>query len=66
MSDLKADYARAASLGLEIAVPVLLGAGAGYWLDIQLQSAPWSMVAGLLTGAVTGFWNVYKFLRKKP
>lgn len=59
--DLKPDFLRAASLGLEIAVAVFLGAGGGYFLDLRFQSSPWLMVAGLVIGAIAGFWNAYKF-----
>jgi len=53
-------YFTAASLGLEIAVAVFLGAGLGYWLDGRYQTGPWLMVAGLVIGAAAGMWNAYK------
>jgi F0F1-type ATP synthase assembly protein I len=57
----RSDLARAASLGLEIAVAVFLGAGAGYWLDLRFRTGPWLMVVGLVIGSIAGFWNAYKF-----
>ncbi len=51
---------QAASLGVEIAVAVFLGAGGGYWLDRQFRTEPWLMVVGLLLGAAAGLWNAYK------
>jgi ATP synthase protein I len=63
-TDLKADLLKAASLGLEIAVAVLLGAGAGYLADGRFKSSPWGMVAGLVIGAIAGLWNAYKFALK--
>ena len=55
---------RAVSLGFEIATPVLLGAGIGYLLDRHFGWGPWGMVAGVIIGAVAGFWNAYKFAVK--
>jgi F0F1-type ATP synthase assembly protein I len=57
----RSDFVRAASLGLEIAVAVFLGAGVGYWLDSVCQTGPWLMVLGLVIGSIAGFWNAYKF-----
>jgi ATP synthase protein I len=57
-------YLTAASLGLEIAVAVFLGAGLGYWLDLRWQTGPWLMVAGLVIGAAAGMWNAYKIAIK--
>lgn len=56
---------RAASLGLEIAVAVFVGAGIGYWVDAQLKCGPWGMVVGLVIGSLAGFWNAYKFAVKQ-
>jgi ATP synthase protein I len=64
VADLKGAYLQAASLGLEIAVAVFLGAGLGYLADSQLKSSPWGMVIGLMIGAVAGLWNAYKFALK--
>ncbi|HVN67994.1 MAG TPA: AtpZ/AtpI family protein [Candidatus Sulfotelmatobacter sp.] len=63
--ELNNDFLSATSLGLEIAVAVFLGAGAGYLADLWLKSAPWGMVAGLVIGAIVGFWNAIKFAEKK-
>ena len=59
--EIKSDFMRAASLGLEIAVAVFLGAFIGYEADIYLKTGPWGMVAGLVIGSIAGFWNAYKF-----
>lgn len=61
---MKDDLLKAASLGVEIAVSVFLGAGIGYWLDQRWQSKPWLMVVGVLLGAAAGFWTVYKVATK--
>jgi F0F1-type ATP synthase assembly protein I len=57
----KSDFMRAASLGLEIAVAVFLGAFLGYQADQSFKTAPWGMVSGLVIGSIAGFWNAYKF-----
>ena len=58
---MKSDFLRAASLGLEIAVSVFLGAFVGYLLDGHFKTSPWLMVVGLVIGSIAGFLNVYKF-----
>ncbi|MCU0641770.1 MAG: AtpZ/AtpI family protein [Candidatus Margulisbacteria bacterium] len=60
MADMRSGLLQAASLGVEIAVAVFLGAGGGYWLDRQFRTEPWLMVVGLLLGAAAGLWNAYK------
>jgi F0F1-type ATP synthase assembly protein I len=50
--------AAAASYTL-IGAIVLLG-GIGYALDAWLDSAPWCLLAGLLTGLVVGFYELAK------
>lgn len=59
--DPKSDFMRAASLGLEIAVAVFLGAFIGYEVDLYFKTGPWWMVAGVVIGSIAGFWNAYKF-----
>ena len=59
--DPNSDFMRAASLGLEVAVAVFLGAYVGYQVDLHFRSGPWGMVIGLVIGSIAGFWNAYKF-----
>lgn len=59
--DPQSDFMRAASLGLEIAVAVFLGAFIGYEVDLYFKTGPWGMVAGVVIGSIAGFWNAYKF-----
>ena len=59
--DPESDFMRAASLGLEIAVAVFLGAFIGYEADRFFKTSPWLMVLGLVIGSIAGFWNAYKF-----
>jgi F0F1-type ATP synthase assembly protein I len=59
--DPKSDFMRAASLGLEIAAAVFLGAFIGYEIDLYYKTGPWCMVTGVVIGSIAGFWNAYKF-----
>ena len=51
---------RYAGLGFEIVVPVLLGVGAGWWLDSKFGTEPWLLLVGALVGIGAGMLN---FLR---
>lgn len=53
-----------ASLGFEMAAAVFVGAGLGYLADQYFKSEPWGMVAGIILGAMAGFWNLYKLVVK--
>jgi len=57
----QSDFMRAASLGLEVAVAVFLGAFIGYEADKYFKTGPWLMVTGVVIGSIAGFWNAYKF-----
>ncbi len=54
---------QAASLGIEMAAAVFVGAGIGYLLDSRLGSAPWGLSLGVVLGAAAGFLNIYKIMR---
>ncbi len=47
-------------LGLQFAVAVAIGVGAGYWADEKLGVFPLFLVLGLLLGATAGFLNIYR------
>ena len=55
------DLLRAASLGLELAAAVLIGAGLGYLFDAHFKTGPIGLVIGLIIGAAAGFWNLFEF-----
>ena len=38
------------TLGLEIALCILFGAGGGFWLDGKLNTAPWLLILGFFFG----------------
>ena len=47
-------YMDASSLGIEIAVSVVLGAAAGMWLEKNVTHwAPWTSVIGMMLGVAT-------------
>lgn len=56
--------ADAASLGLEMGLCVTFGYLGGVWLDEQLGSEPWAMLALLLCGIAAGFRAVLRISRK--
>jgi F0F1-type ATP synthase assembly protein I len=52
------------TVGLELALSVLVGVLGGQWLDTRLGTEPWLMVSGLLLGAVAGFRTLWRALDK--
>ncbi len=53
----------ATSVGLELAVAVILGLFFGMWLDGQLGTAPWMMIAWLVFGFAAGIRGVLRHVR---
>lgn len=53
---------RAAGAGLQFAGAIVLFLFAGRWLDSKLGTEPWLLLAGVLIGAVAGFWSLYRQL----
>ncbi|MGE0493772.1 MAG: AtpZ/AtpI family protein [Vulcanimicrobiota bacterium] len=52
------------TLGLLLALPIVLGAYAGLWYDRhQAEYSAFGTVMGLVCGVVVGFINVYLFVR---
>ncbi len=46
--------------GLELGVGVGLGVFGGMYLDRKLDTSPWLMLAGLILGVASGFYNLYR------
>lgn len=69
-----ADWARALreagpylGIGTSLAVTVLAGVGAGYWLDGKLGTEPLFLLVGAGLGLLVAFWNFYKLVAgRKP
>lgn len=56
-----AKYANLAiSLGITMGASIFLGFWLGNWVDRQLGTYPWLMVAGILLGVGVGFYSVLK------
>ena len=58
------DFGAISTLGMEFAVAVALGVGAGYWLDRRFHSFPWMMVAGMCAGFALGLYILIKVARR--
>ncbi len=54
----------AASVGLEMAIAIVLGWLVGSWVDGELGSAPWGMVFFLLCGVAAGFKGLIRVHRQ--
>lgn len=54
------ELGRYSGYGIELVTTTLVGMGIGYLLDRWLGTKPWLMVVGLVLGAVSGLWQVYK------
>jgi F0F1-type ATP synthase assembly protein I len=55
------------SIGSSSAASVLLGLGAGYWLDGKLGTRPLLFLLGGVFGILTALWQVYKLVMgRKP
>ena len=56
-------------LGMEIAVPLIVGVFLGRWLDRWLETEPWLLLAGALLGMAAGFLAFFRTVlppRKGP
>lgn len=51
------------TIGMELAIAVLLGYYGGQYLDQRMATEPWFMLAGVLIGLAAGTVGVYKTLK---
>ncbi len=61
------DYYRslsASSVGIELAVSVIIGMFFGRWLDGRIGTAPWMMILFLCLGFAAGLKSIYRFVRQ--
>jgi ATP synthase protein I len=49
-------------LGLTVAIPILLGIGAGLFVDSKLRSSPIATLIGLLLGLAAGVYGAYRLV----
>ncbi|PIS31077.1 hypothetical protein COT42_01915 [Candidatus Saganbacteria bacterium CG08_land_8_20_14_0_20_45_16] len=60
MQGLGKEFGYSFTLGIEITLPTILGAVAGYYIDKQLTSSPVGLIIGVFFGAAVGLWTVVK------
>ena len=60
------DFGDAGTMGIEMAVWVLLFAGIGFWLDGRFGTSPILTIIGGVLGLAAGLYRVYILLVKKP
>lgn len=51
------------TIGMELAISVVLGYYGGKFLDTKLATGPWLMLAGVILGLAAGILGVYKTLQ---
>lgn len=54
----------ASSVGLELAVSVIIGLFFGQWLDGRIGTGPWMMILFLCLGFAAGLRSIYRFVRQ--
>ncbi len=47
-------------LGMELAVPLLVGIFLGRWLDRRLGTEPWLLIVGAVLGMAAGFLQFFR------
>jgi len=52
------------ALGFELALPVVAGLFAGYFLDRKFNSQPWLMMLGLVAGFLYGLKILFALLKR--
>ena len=51
------------TIGMSFVLALVMGFGAGYWLDRTLGTQPWLSFLGFFLGLAAGVLNVYRVLR---
>jgi ATP synthase protein I len=51
------------TIGLSFVFALVIGFGAGYWLDRALGTQPWLSFIGFFVGLAAGVLNVYRVLK---
>ena len=54
------------NLGFGLAVPIILGAFLGHWLDGKWGTGPALTLVGIVVGMVAGFYNFFRVVLRKP
>jgi ATP synthase protein I len=51
------------TIGMSFVFALVIGFGAGYWLDSTLGTKPWLSFIGFFAGLAAGVLNVYRVLQ---
>jgi ATP synthase protein I len=51
------------TIGISFVLALVLGFGAGYWLDTTLGTRPWLSFIGFFLGLAAGILNVYRVMK---
>jgi F0F1-type ATP synthase assembly protein I len=51
------------TIGMSFVLALVLGFGAGYWLDYTLGTRPWLSFIGFFFGLAAGILNVYRVMK---
>ena len=51
------------SIGMSFVFALVIGFGAGYWLDLTLGTKPWLTFVGFFVGLAAGVLNVYRVMQ---
>ncbi len=51
-------------LGIFFGVAILIGYGAGRWIERRWGGAPWPSLGGVLLGVAAGFRELYRVARR--
>jgi len=54
----------ATSIGIELAVAVLLGVLTGAWVDSKLGTTPWALLFFLVLGCIAGMRGILRYARQ--
>lgn len=55
---------RMSAIGIQFAISILLGAGAGFWLDNRFETGPWLLLAGVLLGSASAYRDLWTLNRQ--
>ncbi len=51
------------TIGMSFVFAIVIGFGAGYWLDGAIGTKPWLSFAGFFLGLAAGVLNVYRVMQ---
>ena len=58
------EYAYYSSLGLQVALAIVIGLFLGYYLDRKFETSPWLTLFGLGLGIAAGYRNIGLAIKK--